>query len=85
MSNPTGRRLAERVKKPDLPLAGQAMVLRRGTIVSASAGRATVTLGGDTTELPGVPYDEDKTFVAGDEVFLGHQPPMLVILFKVPA
>lgn len=79
------QRLAERVKKPPAEIAVQGMVLRRGTIVSASAGRATITLAGDTTELPGVPYDEDKTFIFGDEVFVAHQPPMLVIWFKVPA
>lgn len=78
------RRVARQVKKPEPSLAGQGLVLRRGVIVSASAGRATITLGGDTTELE-APYDEDKTFAPGDEVFVGHQPPMLIVLFKVPA
>lgn len=60
--------------------------LRKGTVVSIQAGSpptCTVTLGGDTAEIPGVGYVQNYRPVVGDTVLMNQQKNDLTIVDKV--
>lgn len=66
------RRLAGHIKPAD-----EGSRLRKGVIVSYATGRAVVTIGGDTTEIPNVPCPYSAS--PGDNVLLIFDPPLLAV------
>lgn len=70
------RRLATRIRPDPNELAGKGAVLRKGVIVSYSSGRATITVGGDLTNVPNCPCVPDS-YTAGDVVQVLQQPPLV--------
>lgn len=72
------RRVANKLKADPNTLAGKGAVIRKGVIVSYSAGRATVTVGGDTTNIANCPTV--GTYTAGDVVLVLQQPPLVPVV-----
>jgi hypothetical protein len=77
---PALRRAAEKLKAPPPGLAAKGAVIRKGVVVSYSSGRATITVGGDSTHIDGCP---SIACSPGDNVLVLQQPPLLPVVIIV--
>lgn len=80
------RRIADQLDPTEKPASSKGAVVRKGIIVSYSAGRATVTIGGDTTEIPNVPVVapwDGVDYASPDNVLLLQDEGVLVVLLKL--
>lgn len=82
-NNVTPDRLARASRRSGGGNRTPALSLRQGAIVSAGSGTCTITIGGDSTPVPGVRHLASYSPTSGDSVFLAMNDDDVIVLGKL--